>query len=117
MKDYIGTTNNGYKVFVDTEKSHAATHLADTPGLRSFVAELLPFISAETDDVYVDRDMGKVVGDSDLVQTDNSDEIIYAKRLNRDNYTRFAKNRQPEPTSYVTVVLHKDEEDEYELFS
>lgn len=117
MKDYVGTTKNGQRVYVDTKKSHAATHLADTQGLRSLIAEVLPSIVAEKDDIYIDRDMGKTVGSSDLVETDDSDKIVYAKRLNRSNYTRFAMNRNPEPTSYITIVLHKDDDGEYELFS
>jgi hypothetical protein len=53
----------------------------------------------------------------DLVETDSKDEIVYAIRQNRDIYTRFVKNREPVPTSYLTVILRKDNENNYILWS
>jgi len=57
------------------------------------------------------------VGLTDLVPTNDSDEIVYAKRLNRDNYTRFVANRTAVPTNFVTIVLRRDAEDSYKLWS
>lgn len=116
-KQALGKTRNGKVVYVDTKRSHAATHLTDTPELMELVKEALPTIDADRDNVYVDKDLGRIIGVSDLVATTEKDEIVYAKRLNRTNYTRFAMNRKPEPTQSVTVVLRKDSEGSYELWS
>lgn len=113
----VGTTKNGKLVYVDLKGSHAATHIADTPELLSLVRELLPGLSPDEDNVYLDRDMGRVVGRSDLVVTDDNDRIVYAKRLNRSNYTRFVHGRSAEPTRFVTVVLKRDKDDNYELWT
>lgn len=114
---FIGTTANGMKVYADTQKSHAATHLLDTPELLRLVKELIPTIIAEGDSIYRDKDMGRPVGLTDLVDTKPGDEIIYVKRLNRDNYTRFVKGRKAEQTPFVTIVLKKNANAEYELWS
>lgn len=113
---YVATTSNGQKVFVDTVRSHAATHLADDSGLLDLVVELLGDSEIEGENVAFEKDMGRIIGKTDLVTTDESDEIIYAKRPNRGNYTRFAKNRQPVPTQYLTVILRRIDEG-YELWS
>jgi len=116
-KNVIGQTKNGKTVYVDTEGSHAATHIADTPGLVGLVREVVTQLEPTQDNVYIDKDMGRQVGMSDLVETGTHDEILYAKRLNRENYTRFVLNRTAQPTSMVTVILRKDTDGNYELWS
>ncbi len=114
---FAGTTKNGCDVYVDTESSHAATHLADTPELFELVKETLPHSEPTGDYCVLEEDMGRVVGTSDRVETEEGDEVVYAMRPNRDNYTRFVKNKQPEPTRFVTFHFKKNGEQEYELFS
>ena len=113
---YLATTKNGHKVFVDLVKSHAATHLADNGELMSLVEELVSQSDIQGENVVFEKDMGRTIGNMDLVETDDTDEIIYAKRTNRDIYTRFVKNRKPVPTQYLTVIL-KEIDDGYELWS
>src|SRR5713101_1861610 len=105
MRKIIGKTRNGIPVYLDTRRAHAATHLLENKRLLALVVKALDQISAHHENVYLDQDMGMVVGETDLVETTEKDEIIYAKRLNRGNFTRFAMNRHPEPTSYITLVL------------
>jgi hypothetical protein len=113
----IGHTKNGKTTYVDVQGSHAATHIADTPNLLSLVQEVVAGLAPNEDNIYIDKDMGRPVGLTDLVETSETDKILYAKRLNRDNYTRFVLNRQAESTNFVTVVLRKDSEGAYELWS
>lgn len=113
----IGQTKNGKTVYVDTRGSHAATHISDTPNLLELAQEVVAGLAPNDDSVCIDKNMGHMVGLSDLVETKESDKILYAKRLNRDNYTRFVLSRKAEPTNLVTVVLRKDGEDNYELWS
>lgn len=113
----IGMTKNNKHVYVDMEGPHAATHLADTPGLIELVKEFIAEIEIDQDSLCIDRDMGRVVGTSDLVETTDNDEIVYAKRINRNNYTRFVSHRHAVQSSFVTVVLQKDLEGNYELWS
>lgn len=116
-KHIVGKTKNGRTVYVDTQGSHAATHIADTPNLLELVREVVTGLEPNDDNIYIDKNMGRPVGLSDLVETNHTDKILYAKRLNRDDYTRFVLDRQPEPTNLVTIVLHKDSGGDYELWS
>ncbi|MEI8269811.1 MAG: hypothetical protein WCG45_00420 [bacterium] len=52
----------------------------------------------------------RIVGESDCVPTGPEDAIIFAKRPNRWGLTRFVRNRQPEKSSSVVVILKKAEE-------
>lgn len=63
------------------------------------------------------HDFGREVGVSDLVEIDEGDEIIYAKRNNREEYTVFNKSKLGEPSSFVTVALEAKEDGTYELAS
>ena len=116
-KHTVGTTKNGKLVYVDLVGSHAATHIRDTPGLFDVAKQIVMQLEPVDDNICIDIDMGCIIGTSDLVRTDHTDEIVYAKRLNRDNYTRFVRNREPQPTRFVTIVLQQDTDGHYELWS
>ena len=115
--EYLATTRNGYRVFMDPKHSHAATHLADTPGLRSVTEEIISILAPMNDNQVITTDMERVIGYTDLVETTENDEIIYAKRLNRDNFTRFVRGRSPSTSSLITMVLRKFDDGSYELWS
>ena len=59
------------------------------------------------------------IGYCTLVDTTDEDEIVYAKRLERELYTRFVKDREPSLIAHVVVILKKDEEveDSYRLIT
>ena len=116
-KQFVTKTKNGFDVFVDTETSHASTHLKDHPELLALMQEVISNYIATEEKVRFETDMGRIVGKMDLVETSDSDEIFYAKRQNRDKYTRFVKNREPEPTSFVTIELQKKSDTRYEVFT
>ncbi len=113
-KQYLGKTRNGIDVYVD-KNSHASTHFIDQPKLLEAVKEIIPTIEA-TDDVIQDNfDLGREVGVTDLLETTDEDEILYAKRPSRqDQYSRFVKNKTSQPTSWVTIDL-RNIQDKYEL--
>ena len=55
--------------------------------------------------------MGRSVGHTTCVPTNESDEIVYAQRLNRAGHSRFVKGRSPIPCANVVVVLKQTEQD------
>jgi len=113
----VVTMANGIKVYVDTVDSPAATHLKSNPELLGLVKDFLKHQSFHEEEVSLEYDTDHIVGNMDLVETDSKDEIVYAIRKNRDIYTRFVKNREPVPTSYITVILRKNNEGNYILWS
>jgi hypothetical protein len=54
---------------------------------------------------------------SDLVKTDDGDEIVYAKRYNRDTYTVFNLTKRPQPSSLITTAFEAKTDGTYELVS
>jgi len=92
-------------LFCVLQGSYAATHIADTPNLLELVQEFAAGLAPNEDNVYIDKDIGRQVGLSDLVETDETDNVLYAKRLNRNNYTRFVRHRKAEPTNRRTYSL------------
>jgi hypothetical protein len=109
-------SENGVEVYYDPIGSHAATHFDDTPYLKENVIELIQKSTLANDKEHFEYDFQKVAGKSDLLVTTEKDEIFYAKRLNRDNYTRFVLNRHAEDSSFITVVMYKHNTF-YELYS
>jgi len=59
--------------------------------------------------------MGEPTGYSECVETADGDEIVYAYRAGRYGPTRFVKNRQPEPTETVSVILLRDDNDDKKM--
>lgn len=101
----------------DPVHSHAATHFADAPQLMAVVVEILSHSDVDGDKMEFDTDMGRIVGEMDVVDVDESDEIIYAKRNNRDLYVPFVMHRTRKPTSLVSIGLVRCDEECYELTS
>ncbi len=116
-KAFIAKSKNGADVFFDAEGSHAATHFGDTPQLLELVKEIVAKTVLEGDTVAFDIDMGRVVGMSDLVTVDPGDELVFAKRLNRDVFTSFNKSKKPQPSQMVSVYFERQAEGTYMLAS
>lgn len=113
----LAVSKNGVSVWYDPISSHAATHIEDTPDLLALAIEVVR--QTTIDELYVQLhvDFGRIVGTSDLVENDPADEIVYAKRLNRDEYTAFNKTRAAQPSSLVTIALRQQDDGTYELVS
>lgn len=113
----IGKSKNGITVWFDPIHSHAATHMQDTPHLKDLVAEILQDTELTEDLVEFEKDMGRVVGKTDFVENDPNDEIMYAKRQNRDVYTPFNKSKIAKPYSGVSVSFAREDDGTYSLRS
>ena len=103
----LGVLRSGEVVY-DRPRSH----------LHGEVASLLPEALAEIDSLgrkffIHEYDFGRIVGESVCVPTTDADNIVWAKRPNRFGHSRFVKNRLPEPCSVVTVILKRDDREDY----
>lgn len=110
---------NGKSVVYNPDDSHTSTHFKDAPSLKDVVVEILT--KRKLDGVLVGEnvDLGRIVGNTDVIEVNSSDEIVYAMRQKREDqgYVPFAKNREPQPTSLVSIYLIQKDEDTYELSS
>ncbi|NND64908.1 MAG: hypothetical protein HKM24_02985 [Gammaproteobacteria bacterium] len=102
-------TPSGLEIYYDPVDSHLATHLSDAPQLEDLVRQMFSKIDLKLKEnikhVTISYDFGKVVGKSDLVPTNDKDEIVYAIRKNRDKHSVFVKNKPPVDTTIATVVI------------
>ena len=105
MKEYLADSKNGRQVFVDVGQTNLKVHVLEDPRLLELVKEAVENSVIEGDNVGLEYDAGRVVGTTNCVTVTDADEIVYAKRVGRESYSKFVKNRDPEPTSTVVVVL------------
>ena len=106
----LGSLQDGQQVF-----STPHSHHHDNPELADLLPQALEQIdSAERTFFVASVDFGKPIGASRCVETAADDEIVYAQREGRQGLTRFVKNKDSSPTSFVTVVAKKIPEG-YEL--
>lgn len=115
--EFLVTSENGMDVLYDPVNSHTATHFADTTNLKKLAQEILAKKILDEDKMFFDTNMVRIVGKSDLVENDNGDVIVYAKRKNRDVYTSFNKTKTPQPCSIVAIGVARIGEGQYELLS
>ena len=59
--------------------------------------------------------MGRDIGTTDIVATNDKDTIYYAQPLKSDVFSRFAKNRYPQTSSMLTVIVERDSDGNYEV--
>ena len=115
-RELFAVTKNCRSVWFSPD-SHAATHFTADPELSEYIKIALHDLDTNEPSVYTEIDFSRQVGYSDLVETDQTDEIIYAKRLGRLTFTRFTKNRQPIPTNFITIWLTRTNTGDYDLMS
>ena len=118
-EELLSISANGESVVFDSVNSHVATHFKDSPTLRGITRDLLICMDLKGALTAKDVDMGKVIGNSDVVDVDNSDTIVYAMRKNRrdQGYVPFTKSRSPQPSSLISIYLVKKDSETYELSS
>lgn len=119
MQELIATSRNDVKITYDPVNSHTATHLEDTPGLKQLVQEIVGGLELTGQEIARHYDMGRVVGVCDVVNVDETDEIIYGIRKNRedDGLVPFVKNREGDPCRLVAVHLVPQADHSYILSS
>ena len=81
-------------------------HIRETSNLLELVKEVIEQADILGEKVVFETDMGRVVGTTTLVETTDRDEIMYAKRKERNAYSRFVKHREAVPSQYIVVVLN-----------
>lgn len=87
--------------------------------MKDLVIEILTNRKLNGELVAEDVDLGRIVGNTDVVEVSSRDEIVYAKRQKREDqgYVPFVKNREPQSTSLVSIYLALRDQDTYELLS
>lgn len=118
-EELLCISSNGKRVFFNPITSHTATHFEDTPTLRTLAIELLSKMSLKGNLIAKDVDMGRVIGENNVVKIDRTDDIIYAIRKNREDqgHVPFTTSRSSQPCSFISIYLVKKTNQSYDLSS
>ncbi len=118
-KKFLCHSRNGKQIYYDSVHSHAATHFEDTPHLKELVIEALRNRELSDNNTKFDIDMGRTIGTTDVVEVDNTDEIVYVMRKNRteQGYVPFTKSHEAQPSSYLSISLIAQQDGSYQLSS
>jgi hypothetical protein len=116
MYRYVITlTRNGKTIYVNLINSSAGRYLNRQPYVITLIRDVLTPIKISGVRVAIERDMGRVIGNTDIVETNETDTIFYAQPQKKNFFSRYAKNRFPAPSHKLTVILEKDTQGDYEI--
>jgi hypothetical protein len=109
------TMSDGHEVYVNLIDSSAGQYLSRQPYVLGLVKELSDSLKFENKSIFISRDMGRVIGNTEIIDTTEKDTIYYAKAYKKKVFSRFAKNRFPIRSSMLTVIFERDPGGDYEL--
>ena len=111
----INRPSEAIQIYAHLTAMPLAAHVSDNPHLLRLVEEAIDVSQLVGTTVRLQHDMGRNIGHSELVNTQDTDTIFFARRSKLAGYTRFVKNRKSEQTRFITIYLVRDRDGDYEL--
>lgn len=111
----IITMDNGTEVYVDLTRSLAAKRISRQPHLLGLIKETLRSVTLKGEQPQLQKDLGRVIGQTDIVERSEKDIVFYAQRPHSTTFTPFVKNHPAAQTSSLTMLLQRDEKGNYQL--
>ncbi len=114
-KFMLTVAESDHEVYVNLISSPAGHYLSRQPHVISLLKEALNSIDFSGERIVIELNMGRTIGNTDIVETSDKDTIYYAQPLKTDVYSRYAKHRYPQPSQNLTIVAVKDNDGGYEI--
>jgi hypothetical protein len=114
-KFIITESGNEREIYVNLISSSAGHYLSRRPYVIGLIKELLYAQKLNGKRIVIEHDMGRSIGTTDIVATSNNDTIYYALPIKSDVFSRFSKNKYPQPSNTLTVIIEQDPEGNYEV--
>lgn len=114
-KFILDDSKPAYSTYVNLISSPAGHYLSRRPHVIALIKEILANRTLTEDRIVIEQDMGRDIGNSDIVATSDTDTIYYAQPLKSTVYWRFAKNRLPKTSNTLTVIVVRDAAGDYEV--
>src|SRR5579884_1535400 len=111
----IDDTNEAYDVYVNLISSPAGHYLSRRPYLIALLKNLLSLKQLSGKRIVIEQDLGRQIGTTDVVATKESDTIYYAQAIKSQVFYRFVKNRRPQSSNVLTLVVLQDNDNNYEI--
>ncbi len=116
MYRYVITESpRGYEVYVNLIDSSAGRYLSRQPYVINLVQDVLSPMNLSKPKMAIEYDMGRKIGNTDIVETSEKDTIFYAQPSKKEVFSRFAKNRRPSPSHKLTIILERDAAGDFEI--
>jgi hypothetical protein len=106
---------SGYEVYVNLISSSAGRYLSRHPYVIGLIREALLPMQLGKGRLVIERDMGRNIGTTDIVKTSDNDSIYYAQPIRSEVFSRFAKNRYPQSSQLLTIIIERDIGGDYEI--
>lgn len=114
-KHIITESAEGFAVYVNLIDSEAGHYLSRQPYVINLIKEALTTVKLDKPRLSIEHDMGRVIGNTDIVETTDKDTIFYAQPMRKSVFSRYAKNRYPTPSHTLTIILERDSDGNYEV--
>jgi hypothetical protein len=111
----VGESTNGCNVYVNLITSAAGQNISRQPYLLNLLKEVIAATTLEEERMVFQRDMGRNIGHTNIVETAETDTVFYAQPAKKSHYSRFVKNKTFLQSKYLTLVLERDEAGGYEV--
>lgn len=112
----IVEASRGYEVYVNLITSSAGHYLSRQPYIINLLKEVLGSMNIAGARLSIEQDMGRTIGNTDIVETTENDIIFYAQPYKKSVFARYAKNRYPSSSHKLTILLERDIDGNYEVF-
>lgn len=109
------SSRNDVHVYVNLTRSLAAARIAQQPHILTLAKELLDPLTLHGPKMTLEHDFGRIIGNTDVVETTDKDTIVYAKKYRQDTYCRFVRRRQMAPSQFLSMLMERDPQGNYEL--
>ncbi len=105
MGRYLGKTAKGHVIL-------ASHYMRVEDEVESIIGEVLKRIEKLSHNsdapTAIEVDMERIVGSTICVETTEIDEIVYAQKVGKNSdLSRFVKNREPEPSTKIVIIIKK----------
>ena len=108
-------SRNNIVVYVYLTGTAIGKRLSRQPHLLTLAKEMLAETTLVNATAVIEHDMRREIGYDFIVDTTSTDAVFYARLVKDEVYTRFVKTKDPKRTSYLTVTLRQDGDNNYEL--
>ncbi|MCL5113236.1 MAG: hypothetical protein M1554_02015 [Patescibacteria group bacterium] len=105
-----------YSIYIDQIFSPAGQYLSRHPHLYKIIEEVLVDYELNGKNIVIETKFKKDIGTTDIIPTTPTDNIYYAKAIKSTVFYRFAKNRFPQKSNILTMIIRKDKSGNYEVY-
>src|SRR5947209_1901101 len=116
----VGISRNGKEVYAYLLQLPLSASISRNPHLLTLIKEAVSNMNLTSPTEVIEQDMRRNIGYDEMIVTRKEDAVkedavFYARQVREELYTKFVKNCRPESTSFLTLNLQKDDEENYEV--